>query len=128
MTSLTANSGTPLTALVLGNRSDAVARASWVVHALTRRDPRSTPAAATMRTPSPFPPPTNTAMPLATRSPGRISSSSTHRLNRTIPHRRERRALEVRAEADNIFNIVSISNIGTTLNGADLVSPPARRK
>ena len=27
--------------------------------------------------------------------------------------------IEVRAEADNIFNIVSISNLGTTLNGAD---------
>lgn len=39
--------------------------------------------------------------------------------NRSIPIAGERRALEVRAEADNVFNFVNITNFGTTLNSAN---------
>ena len=86
MTSLTANSGTPLTALVLGNRSDAggsgvvgSARADATGSAVNsgggyfNTDAFALPAADQYGNAA-----RNTI-------PGRISSSSTHRLNRTIP-------------------------------------------
>ena len=120
MASLTANSGTPLTALVLGNRSDA--GGSGVVGSA-----RADATGAAVNAGRGYFNTDAFALPAADRYgnaarntiPGPNLFVINASLNRTIPIAGERRALEVRAEAENIFNIVSISNIGTTLNGAD---------
>lgn len=120
MTTIRANSGTPLTASVLGNRSDA--GGSGVVGS-ARADSTGLPVVGGEGyfNPEAFAVPASNRYGNAGRNtiPGPNLFVVNASLNRSIPIAGERRALEVRAEADNVFNLVNISNFGTTLNSAN---------
>ena len=116
--SITAQSGSPFTATVLGNQSDAAGTGNV---GSARADATGIPLALAgyYFNPAAFTLPANGQYGNAGRNtisgPPLFSVNAT--FGRTI-RLGERKALDLRVEANNVFNMVSITSIGTTINSA----------
>jgi hypothetical protein len=120
MATLSANSGTPFTAMVQGNRSDA--GGSGVVGS-ARADSSGQPVASSTGyfNLAAFAVPASNAYGNAARNtiPGIPNYNVGGSVTRTIQAFGERRAFEIAASAENLLNKVNITGIGTTVNSAD---------
>lgn len=116
---LTARSGGPFTATLLGNRSDAGGTGAA---GSSRADSTGLP----VRSPEGFfnllafslPPPGRYGNAARNTIPGPRFFSANMSLGRSISLGEMRRNLEIRAQADNVFNHLSVTRIGTTVNSS----------
>ena len=124
--SLTIKSGPPLTARVLGNRSDSGGTGSV---GSGRADSTGTPVDADGRffnaAAFTVPPPGRFGNAGRNTIPGPGLFSLNLSLARTIRIGGERRRLQVRVETRNLTNHVSFTNLGTVVNASDYGLPTA---
>jgi len=117
---ITTRSGGPFTATVLGNRSDAGGTGAA---GSSRADATGLPVTATEGyfnlLAFALPPAGQYGNAGRNTIPGPGSFSVNTSLGRTISLGETRRSLDIRAEANNVFNHVSISRIGTTVNSSN---------
>ncbi|MBM3744952.1 MAG: TonB-dependent receptor [Acidobacteria bacterium] len=117
---ITARSGGPFTATVLGNRSDAGGTGAA---GSSRADATGLPVTAAdgyfNLLAFALPPAGQYGNAGRNTIPGPGAFSVNTSLGRTISLGEARRSLDIRAEADNVLNHVSISRIGTTVNSSN---------
>ncbi len=117
---LTARSGTPLTAMVQGNRSDA---GGTGVVGSARADSTGLPVTSGggwfNLAAFAVPPAGRYGNAARNTIPGPGMFSVNASVGRSFPYFGERRNLEFRAEAQNLLNSVNITGLGTTVNAAD---------
>lgn len=117
---ISANSGTPLTALVLGNRANS-GGTGVVGSGRADASGQAVHSESSFFNPGAFLEPRADAYGNAGRNtiPGPGMFSLNLGLGRNFPMFGERRSMEFRVEANNALNIVNISRFGTTVNSSN---------